>query len=740
MRRIVLYRTSLRDGERMPFWQPWGLGKWLFRGIIFLLILLLFILLFCLPRRDRFKTVIGDSPDSTFVTPDGDTLVGKNPCLFNPDIPRGVPGSGGGTPVDGSEGSQGGGADSGYPNPDNNRGVPGSGGGTPVDGSEGSQGGGADSGYPNPDNNRGVPGSGGGTPVDWPRNIRGGNPDPGLPVPDDNRIPPTDPDDIITDPRDGRQVDGRHLLVVLDSDAGDVTFNKFSHDMSACYTEDICRIVSYNTLTKLIILEVEPSMRELIKSELPSRIPELDFYVCDIEVLTQAAIVPDDPVFAYPDMSWFYSAVQAQEAWEITKGDRNVKVAVVDSYFELNHPDLSAANVVSPISIENGTAEVYPPSGIDQVSLVHGTHIAGTIFATMNNAEGISGIAPECSFIPVSLGRVMNTASLVEGILYAVYQGASVINASIGIAVSDNVARRLSKNDQVEIARTKDLPQEYLWEYVFKICRERNVTVVWASGNSDLLSAMDNSKRDSTTVKVDAIDRKLRKTEFSNYGNLPEYGFSNSTISAPGCQIMSTVPYGDYLPLDGTSMAAPIVTGAVALMKSLCPTLTNDEVIDILRSSSKPLHDDSIGDLLQIRSALDMIQGEFMQFDEIISDPQSIIGKWESTVLLGVTLNGEVTGEKVKIIMTFTSENEGIVEIVYAFGDRSGVVCSAPCAVSFADDGITITETEKPVSGQGDSFFKSVYRCSPDEAGLLKVKGYQENRTEVIDFYLRRID
>ena len=707
MRRIEIYRTALRDGGRMPFWQPWGLSKWLFRAILFLLFLLLFILLFCLPRRERLNPVIGDFPDSTIVTPDGDTLVGKNPRLFNPDIPRGVPDPGMGTPVGSPGDNPGGGADSGYPP------------------------------YGNPET---IPGNGGGTPVDWPRNIRGGNPDPGLPAPGDNRIPPTDPGDVITDPRDGRQVDGRHLLVILDSDAGDVTFNKFSHDMSSSYTEDICRIVSYNTLTKLIILEVESSMREQIKNELPSRIPELDFYVCDIEVLTQASVIPDDPVFAYPDMSWFYSAVQAQEAWEITKGDRNIKVAVVDSYFELTHPDLSGVNVVSPISIENGTTYVYPPMGIDQGSFVHGTHVAGTIFATMNNAEGISGIAPECSFIPVSLGSVMNTASLVEGILYAVYQGAAVINASIGIAVSDNVARRLSKNDQVEIARTADLPQEYLWEYVFKICRERNVTVVWASGNSDLLSAMDNSKRDSTTVKVDALDRKLRKAEFSNYGNLPEHGFSNSTISAPGCQIMSTVPYGDYIPLDGTSMAAPIVTGAVALMKSLCPTLSNNEVIDILKSSAKPLNDDSIGDLLQIRTALDIILGDFMQFDDIIADPQSIIGKWESTALLGVTLNGEVTGEKVKIIITFTSANDGIVEIVYAFGDRSGVVCSAPCSVSYSDDGITITETEKPVSGLGDSFFKSVYRCSPDADGLLKVNGYQENQVDVIDFYLRRIN
>lgn len=674
MKRIELHRISTDNKEDRPFWQPWGLGKWLLRGLLFLILLLLFILLFCLHRSPERRIIIDDFRDSVYVTPEGDTLSGKNPRLFNPD------------------------------------------------------------------NVRGRQESETGVPVGWPRNIREGNADPGLPAPDDNHTPTTGPDDIITDPRDGRQVDGRHLLVILDSDAGDETFNKFSHDLSSCYTENVCRIVFYNTLTKIIIIEVAPSARESVKADLPSRIPDLDFYVCDVEVLTQTSVTPDDPVFRYPEMSWFYSAVQAQEAWEITKGNRNVKVAVVDSYFELSHPDLQGVNVTAPVSIEKGTADVYPPIWTDQVSFVHGTHVAGTIFASMNNAEGISGIAPECSFIPVSLGNALNTAGLVEGILYAVYQGASVINASIGNAVSDEVARRLTINDQLEIAQTTDLPQEYLWEYVFKICRERNATVVWASGNYDLLSAMDNSKRDSTTVKVDAIDHKLRKAGFSNYGNLPEYGFSNSTISAPGCQIMSTIPYGDYLPFDGTSMAAPIVTGAVALMKSLCPTLTNREVIEILKSSARPLNDDSIGDLLQIRNALDMIQGEFMQFDEIIADPRAIIGKWESTALLGVTLNGELTGERVKIVMDFSSEDSGTIEIVYAFGERSGVVCSAPVYVEYSGDMITITETQQPVSEHGDTFFKSVYKCTPDEDGLLKVECHQENVSHVTEFYLRGID
>ena len=676
---------NIRKKTGVPFWNPDRFWKWLLKTLLFLFLLLLFILLFTIPQCNRRRNRIGD--DQMVVTPEGDTLVGKTPILFDPANPR-------------------------PRTPDDNAG--GNTGGTPG----------------------GNPGAG--RPVDWPEQIGDGR-HPALPPRSDNNVPPTDPGEIITDPDSGVGIDGSHLLVVLDSDAGDATFNRFAEELSGLYQTSECSIDYYNTLTKLLVLNTLPSLRETIKQELPQKITDIDFYVCDIEVIAADAVRPSDPAFNYPMLSWHFEPVQAYEAWEITKGSRNIKVAVVDSYFDLNHYDLRGVNVIDPISLENGTTDVSPAAASDEGSFVHGTHVAGIIFAQMDNAEGSCGIAPDCSFIPVSLGSSMNTVSLVEGILYAVYKGADVINASIGLAISDRIASRLSLPEQALIAQTEDLAQEYLWDYIYKLCDERNVTIVWAAGNSNILSAIDNTKRGDHTVRVDALDQNLRKADFSNFGNLPDYGFQNSTISAPGCSIVSCIPYSDYYPLDGTSMAAPIVTGAVALMKCVCPTLPNTEVIEILKSTARPVEDASIGNLLQIRSAIDKIREEFLRFDDVMQDHSRLLGRWESTELLYITVGGEPTGEKAAIIIDFETESSGRLEIEYRLGERTGEICNTNLSVAFSSDRIVINESSRPRSSRGSVFQKAVMTCFPDEQGLLNVK-YASESSDEIEFYLRKLE
>lgn len=680
MKKYNFDRTLTGQNPKPKFWMSGSFGKWLGKLILFLLMLVAFILLFAIPRCSpgRILPPIAIGEDTTVVTDRGDTLVGKHPELFDPSNPR-----------------------------DNNNGN-------------------------NPDRSRNA------APVDWPKQIGDGR-NPALPPKNDNRIPPTDPGNVYPDPNSGRQLDGAHLLVVLNSDSGDETFNKFAQELSTLYDQATCGIDYYNTLTKLVILTVDPAQRESIKSNLPGQIQDIDFYVCDIEVFASNSVRPSDPAFNYPAYSWQYEPIQAYEAWDITMGSRNVNVAVVDSYFDLDHIDLCGVNVIAPMSIENGTTDVYPKSGVDEGSFVHGTHVAGLVLAQMNNREGSCGIAPNCSFIPVSLGSSINTASLVEGILYAVYQGADVINASIGIALNPDVANSLSLPEQAEIARTEDIPQEMLWDYIFKLCDERNVTIVWAAGNSNILSAIDNSKRGENTVRVDAVDENLCKARFSNFGNVPEYGFDNSTVSAPGCSILSTIPYSDYYPLDGTSMAAPIVTGAVALMKSICPTISNADVIRILKTTAKPLNDTSIGGLLQIRSALDEIVDEFLRYEDVMNNHSLLIGKWESTENLTVSgSDGEPTGEKIVAVFEFTSENAGRIDMEYRIGRRTGEVCSSALSVRYYSDRIVISEATAPVSEQGSTFMEATMTCTPDESGLLKVL-YKQSDNSKVEFYLRKI-
>jgi hypothetical protein len=105
-------------------------------------------------------------------------------------------------------------------------------------------------------------------------------------------------------------------------------------------------------------------------------------------------------------------------------------------------------------------------------------------------------------------------------------------------------------------------------------------------------------------ITVSAIDKNnqgINKANFSNYG-------SYSKISAPGVGIYSTVGSNNYQTMDGTSMAAPIVSGAVALMKSLNKSLTTKQIICILQSTGLPTQGNNIGKLLQLDKALQMVK------------------------------------------------------------------------------------------------------------------------------------
>ena len=126
--------------------------------------------------------------------------------------------------------------------------------------------------------------------------------------------------------------------------------------------------------------------------------------------------------------------------------------------------------------------------------------------------------------------------------------------------------------------------------------------IVLAGGNEDLLIGLDPMQRSEDVVKVVALDKNLAKANFSNY--CKNWNNKNTFISAPGVAIYSAIPNNQFQSMDGTSMAAPIVTGAIALIKSVNPNLKNKEILKILRETSKPLADRSCPPLLQIDTAL----------------------------------------------------------------------------------------------------------------------------------------
>lgn len=440
------------------------------------------------------------------------------------------------------------------------------------------------------------------TTSNLPHNIE--HPSPNLPAPDRNILPPVNDDDIITDD-DQRQIVDNLLNVILDDpNANDETFNRWADEFKQLYPGNDYSIVYYDRLTKMLKIKVPASQRENIMRNLPQQITDISFKIFPDAVMQHSAAKPNDPIFRYAQLSWYFSPIQAYEAWEITKGSPQITIAIVDSYFDLQHDDLNSNRIVKPYSIARRTGNVAPAEDSDQVSFMHGSMVASQALGTMNNHRGTTGIAPLCKFMPVSLGHRFTTMTILQGLLYAIYQGANVVNVSAGCMFGNGV-HGLSDEEQIAISQQMGLEEQDVWEYVARLANDRNVTIVWAAGNEDIFAALDPSKRGDATIKVSAVDQRLKKADFSNYGNFPEKHIEESTVSAPGVNIFGAMPYNSYNIGPGTSFAAPIVTGTVALMKSLKPDITTRQIIDILKSTGKPVQgDNSIGNLIQIKDAL----------------------------------------------------------------------------------------------------------------------------------------
>ncbi|MFW2338622.1 MAG: S8 family peptidase [Acidimicrobiia bacterium] len=269
--------------------------------------------------------------------------------------------------------------------------------------------------------------------------------------------------------------------------------------------------------------------------------------------------------------------IKASEAWHRTRGS-GVVVAVIDSGVDVDHPDLARNIWTNPDEVcgnavdDDGNGFVDDCRGwnfIDGNADVadhngHGTHIAGIIAAEFNNLIGVAGIAPEAVLMPLKIGG--ETPSLSRALLafdYAIQNGARIINASW---VSSDPAA-----------------EEYLSPYL-DAAEAAGILVVVGAGNDgvniDEAPVWPASSGHSNVLTVAASNAMDLPAEFSNYGR------ESVDIFAPGDRIISTLPGGSYGVYSGTSMAAPQVAGAAALLWSATPESTYAEVKGALMDRS----------------------------------------------------------------------------------------------------------------------------------------------------------
>jgi subtilisin family serine protease len=329
----------------------------------------------------------------------------------------------------------------------------------------------------------------------------------------------------------------------------------------------------------------------------------------------QALFTPDDP---YRNLQWGLSVVDAYQAWDITQGNHSVVVAVLDTGIDWNHPDL-APNMWSDANGYHGynfiadnhnpmddNVNSYDENGVWQPDTLtyHGTHVAGILGAAINNGIGVAGIAQ----VRLMAVKVMNDsgegtdAYVSSGIKYAVDNHANIITMSLGV---DGMSATLG--NMIDYASS------------------HGVVCVAASGNSGT-STVSYPAAYPRVIAVGAVDSTQHWASFSNYG-------TNLDVVAPGVSIYSTQAASGYQYLSGTSTAAPYVAGVAALMLTVNPALTPEQVGQVINSTATDIRTTGWDDLTGWG-----IVNAFRAVEQV-SNPTVTITKHPTTVAINGTFS-----------------------------------------------------------------------------------------------------
>jgi serine protease len=283
------------------------------------------------------------------------------------------------------------------------------------------------------------------------------------------------------------------------------------------------------------------------------------------------AWVPNDPMWGQLWSYWDPTAgINLPPALNYTRG-KGIVVAVVDTGYSA-HSEL-LPNLALP-GYNMVLSEGRKADGLawDGGCGFHGSHVAGTIAAVGNNGAGMSGVAPEAKVLPVRAlyGCYAYWSDVADAVTWA--SGGSVS----GTTANPTPARVINMSLQGYQACSPDM------QAAITGARARGTVVVVAAGNAGLDASNSMPANCTGVIAVAAVDGGAQRANFSNYGPL-------ITVSAPGVNILSTIDVDGYAVYSGTSMASPHVAGVVALMLSMEPWMSPDQVAAELRRTAKPL-------------------------------------------------------------------------------------------------------------------------------------------------------
>jgi serine protease len=397
----------------------------------------------------------------------------------------------------------------------------------------------------------------------------------------------------------------------------------------------------------------------------------------DLNYVRRPAAVPSDPFY---NLQWHYPLIHLPQAWDLTTGDASVVVAVVDTGVLLDHPDLQGQLVPGYDFISNertaGDGDGIDPNPDDPGDLAnggsssfHGTHVAGTVAAASDNAQGVAGVAWNARVMPLRvLGQGGGTTfDVIQAIRFAAglpndsgtvpQQPADIINLSLGGPGFSQA--------------TQD---------AFDEVRAAGSIVIAAAGNN-ASSAPFYPASYAGVISVSAVDFEKKLAPYSNFGNVD--------LAAPGGNalqdlnldgfvdgVLSTLaddsrgePSFNYTFYQGTSMAAPHVAGVAALMKAVKPDLGPASFDALLEAGSLT---EDIGDpLLYGRGLIDAHKAVLAAAGLLENTPR--LGVSPSTLSFGAGLTA--------LEVQATNVGGGALSITDVSEDSGGWLAVAPGSV-----------------------------------------------------------
>ena len=256
-------------------------------------------------------------------------------------------------------------------------------------------------------------------------------------------------------------------------------------------------------------------------------------------------------------LGWEIKKFNIESLWTQTTGE-GIKIAVIDTGCDINHPDLKDNLLQGKNFVEPGK------DPIDKNG--HGSHVAGTI-AAKNNQLGMVGIAPNAKIIPIK-ALSDNGSGNINHIIQAVEWAANI------------------RVDFITMSLGSPFPNKEL-ENVLNYANSKGCVIFCAAGNSGEDADIMYPAKYKNVISIGAIDENLQRTEFTCSGD-------DLDFLAPGHNILSCVP-GGYAMMSGTSMSNPFAVGCAALLLSnrrkskQSSNLTYQNYIDLFRSKSKSL-------------------------------------------------------------------------------------------------------------------------------------------------------